>query len=150
MEGASWESSISKRTEYNNFIENVFRPLYKMSSQEDCLQNENYKKLLKECEFFDPYRFSNMWESYEVAKNKLILMVLEYDGYYYNSYMRNIKMTDDVLITKLRFILNLLKFTNIDFDKKRALTYISYYLPSDSDNDKVIELIQEIEDILKY
>lgn len=149
MEGASWESSISKRTEYNNFIENVFRPLYKMSSQEDCLQNENYKKLLKECEFFDPYRFSNMWESYEVAKNKLILMVLEYDGYYYNSYMRNIKMTDDVLITKLRFILNLLKFTNIDFDKKRALTNISYYLPSDSDNDKVIELIQEIEDILK-
>lgn len=149
MEGASWESSTNKRIEYNNFIENVFRPLYKMSSREDCLQNENYKNLLKECEFFNPYRFSNVWESYEIVKNKLIIMVLEYDGYYYNSYMRNIKMTNDVLITKLRFILNLLKFTNIDFDKKRALINISYYLPSESDNDKVNELIQEIEGILK-
>lgn len=150
MEGRSWLSSKYKKDKYNNFLENVFRPLYKMSGDENCLKNVKYMELLKKCEMFNPYMFSDIWEASSEVKNKLITMILEYDGYYYTRYMKNIRMSDDVAIRKLRFILNVITYTNIDFDNKSLMDKITFYCPIETDNDEIIELTQKIKGILEY
>ena len=58
--------------------------------------------------------------------------------------MKNINMTDDVMIKKLRLILNILNYTDIKFDNENAINNIVIYCEGFENNNYVYNLYNQV------
>lgn len=148
MEGSSWATHEDKLNEYNEFCKIIFNKLYEMSADPDCYENEEYKQLLKECEKFNPFEYSEIWTPYSAAKNKLIRMVLNEGGYYIDNYLYRYKVPENELIQKFRLIINLIKYTNIEFDYECAKNDIRQYTDNYTTNKNLINITLELNELL--
>ena len=152
LEGGSWSSYENRIQEYEQFMDNVFMPLYNMSANKSCHENEEYIALLKKCEQFEPYRYVNMWEASEKTKNLLIEMILEQGGYYLG-YTETLNKSVPIaeLKIKLRFITNLFKYTDFVYSPRYVPVLINKYMP-DEDNDdcEFVDLLQDMKTILAH
>ncbi len=148
MEGGSWTSRGDKLNEYNDFCKNIFNKLYEMSADPDCYENEEYKRLLKECEKFNPFEYSEIWTPYSAAKNKLIRMVLNEGGYYTDNYLSHCNVPENKLIQKFRLIINLIRYTNIEFDCDHVKRTIRQYIDNYTMNKDLINITAELNELL--
>ena len=141
MTGGFWPAS--RETELNEFIENIFNPLYEMSADEKCYNNPTYMNLLKECGKFDPFYYERIpWRrNKDENKNKFILMILTKGGYTED----NLKIPENELKQKLRFIFNLKRYVNFVYNPSTVSKLIHKYTDQVNTNDK--ELLEMFETI---
>lgn len=124
----------NRDTELNEFIENVFNPLYEMSADEKCYKDTTYMNLLKECGKFDPcYYERRPWvRNKDETINKLIIMILTKGGYTGD----NLKIPENELKQKLRFIFNLKRYVNFVYNPSTVSDLIHKYTDQVNTNDK--------------
>lgn len=131
-----------RENQYNEFVENVFNPLYEMSANEKCYENRAYRILLEECEKFDPFYYEFLpWMRNNETKNMLIIMILTKGGYTEN----NLKIPENELKQKLRFIFNLKRYVNFVYNPSTVRDLIHKYTDHVKTNDK--ELLNMFETI---